>query len=85
MNRFALISIIVADENSVEPMNRLLHAYAPYIIGRMGLPQKEEGLSLVTVALKAPQEVTAALSGKLGQLAGLSIKTIFARAKKDER
>lgn len=82
MNRLALVSIIVEDEKSVEPMNRLLHAYAPFIIGRMGLPQKEEGLSLVTVALKAPQEVTAALSGRLGQLEGLSIKTVYARVKK---
>ena len=75
--RIALIGILVEEPDSVEQMNRLLHQYAPYIIGRMGIPYREKGLSLISVALDAPQPVISALSGKLGMLPGVSTKTLY--------
>ena len=75
--RIALIGILVEEPDSVEQMNRLLHQYAPYIIGRMGIPYREKGLSLISVALDAPQTVISALSGKLGMLPGVSTKTLY--------
>ena len=75
-NKVALIGIVVSEPDSVEQMNGILHQYAPYIIGRMGIPYKEAGVSLISVALDAPQDVISALSGKLGALAGVSAKTV---------
>lgn len=79
MNRIALIGIIVADGAGVEQLNALLHEYGPYIFGRMGVPYRQKGLSVISIAMDAPQQVIAALSGKLGMLPGISTKTIYAK------
>lgn len=75
--RVALIGIIVEDESSVAALNDLLHQYAPYIIGRMGVPYRARGVNIISVALDAPQDDISALSGKLGRLHGVSAKTQY--------
>ena len=75
--RVALIGIIVEDESSVASLNDLLHQYAPYIIGRMGVPYRPRGVNVISVALDAPQDAISALSGKLGRLEGVSAKTQY--------
>lgn len=78
-NRVALIGIIVEDMESVEELNAVLHEYAAYIIGRMGLPYRERNISIISVAVDAPQDVISALSGKLGMLAGISVKAVYSK------
>ena len=78
-NRIALVGIMVEDVDSVEELNRLLHQYGPYIIGRMGLPHRERGLSIISVVMDAPHDVISALSGKLGMLPGVQVKTVCSR------
>lgn len=75
--RVALIGIIVENESSVASLNDLLHQYAPYIIGRMGVPYRPRGVNIISVALDAPQDAISALSGKLGRLEGVSAKTQY--------
>ena len=75
-NKIALVSIIVFQESAVENVNALLHEYRMHIIGRMGIPRPERGLSLISVALDAPQDVINALTGKLGALSGVTAKTV---------
>ncbi len=75
--RVAVMGIIVENTQSVEPLNALLHEYARYIIGRMGVPYREKGISIVSVALDAPQDSISALSGKIGKLNGVSVKTAY--------
>lgn len=76
-SRIALIGIIVSNHESVEQVNALLSKYGSYIIGRMGLPYREKNLSIISVALDAPNNVISALSGKLGMLPGITAKTIY--------
>lgn len=75
--RVALVGMIVENEASVAALNDLLHQYAPYIIGRMGVPYRARGVNIISVALDAPQDAIAALSGKLGRLEGVSAKTQY--------
>ena len=75
--RVALISIIVEDETSVEPLNALLHECAAYIIGRMGIPYRAKNINVISIAIDAPQDTIAALSGKIGRLHGVSVKTAY--------
>ncbi len=75
--RVAVMGIIVENTDSVEALNALLHEYAPYIIGRMGVPYREKKINIVSVALDAPQDTISALSGKIGKLSGVSVKTAF--------
>lgn len=75
--RVAVMGIIVENTDAVEALNALLHEYAPYIIGRMGVPYREKKINIVSVALDAPQDTISALSGKIGKLTGVSVKTAF--------
>ena len=75
--RVAVISIIVREGDAVEKLNSLLHEASAYIIGRMGIPYREKGISVICVALDAPQNTISALSGNIGRLPGISTKTVY--------
>ena len=77
--RVALIGIIVENSDSVEKMNALLHEYGSWIIGRMGVPYRQKGISIISVVIDAPMDKISSLSGKLGMLDGVSTKTIYSR------
>lgn len=76
--RVAVIAIIVREGTQVAALNDLLHQYGPYIVGRMGVPYREKGVNIISVALDAPGDVISALSGKLGRLDGITAKTLYA-------
>lgn len=75
--RVAIIGVIVEDGGQVEKLNELLHEYGEYIIGRMGLPYRERGINIISIAIDAPQDIISALGGKLGRLPGVSSKTLY--------
>ena len=75
--RVAVISVIVEQEESIEKLNSLFHEARQYIIGRMGIPYKAKNISVISVAVDAPQDETNALTGKLGRIDGISTKTTF--------
>ena len=75
--RVAVMGIIVENLESVEALNSLLHEYGRYIIGRMGLPYKEKNINIVSIAIDAPQDTISALSGKIGKLDGVGVKTAY--------
>ena len=77
--RVAVMSIIVEDTSSIETLNNILHEYREYIIGRMGLPYRPKNINIISIALDAPQDVISALSGRVGNLAGVSVKTAFSK------
>ena len=76
--RVAVMAIIVREGTSVEALNGLLHQYGRYIIGRMGVPYRQRGVNVISVALDAPQDVISALSRKIGRLEGITAKTVYA-------
>ncbi len=81
--RVALIGIVVESRESIDRLNELLHEYGNFIIGRMGIPYTKKDISIISVAIDAPQDQISALSGKLGMLPGISTKTIYSRITDD--
>ena len=75
--RVAIIAIIVENNNSVERINAILHEYKDAIIGRMGIPYKAKGISIISIAVDASQDVINTLAGKIGRLDGVSAKTVY--------
>ncbi len=71
------MGIIVENPESVEALNALLHEYAQYIVGRMGVPYREKKINIMSVALDAPQDAISTLAGKIGKLNGVSVKTAY--------
>ena len=77
--RIALIGIIVEDTNAVENVNEILHNYGSYIIGRMGIPYREKQENIISIVIDAPNDVISSLSGKLGMIKGISVKTVYSK------
>ena len=76
--RVAVLAIIVKESASVAALNAFLHQYGDFIIGRMGIPYRQRGVNVISVAMDAPADVVSALSGKIGRLPGITAKTVYA-------
>ena len=77
--RVAFIGIIVENLDAAEMINSLLHEYNQYVIGRMGLPYREKGISIISVVVNAEADVISTLAGKLGMVRGVNVKTIYSK------
>ena len=75
--RVALIGIIVEKEEAAEELNGLLHSYGKYIIGRMGIPYRHKNINIISVAIDAPQDIISTVTGKIGKIDGISVKTAY--------
>lgn len=82
--RVAVMGIIIEDRDSAAALNHILHEYGDYIIGRMGIPYKEKKINILSVAVDAPQDVISAVTGKIGKLSGVSVKTAYSNVVTDE-
>ena len=76
--RVALIGIVVKDRQCIKMLNEILGEYGEYITGRMGIPHNKGDISLISVGIEASQDVINTLSGKIGQLQGVTSKVIYA-------
>ena len=79
-SRLAVVAIVVEEPDSVSALNELLHQHSAHIIGRMGIPCPARSVSLISIAMDAPGDAISALTGKLGRLKGVSVKTAYSKA-----
>ncbi len=82
--RVAVMAIIVEEMSSVEELNAVLHEFGEHIIGRMGIPYKQKGINIVSIAVDAAQDTISALAGKIGNIPGISVKTAYSNVVSDE-
>ena len=75
--RAAVIAIIVKDNESANEINALLHEYRDSVIGRMGIPYREKGINIISVAVDATQDTISSLAGKIGRIKGVTAKTVY--------
>lgn len=80
--RIALIGIIVEDMNVTDKLNSILHEYSQYMIGRMGIPYREKDVCIISVVIDATNDVISSLSGKLGMIPGINVKTMYSKTVK---
>ncbi len=77
--RVAIIGIIVEDSTAVSSLNALLHDYRDYIVGRMGIPYRQKNVDVISIVIDAPQDTISALSGKIGNIRGISAKAVYSK------
>ena len=82
--RVAVMGIIVENTETTMELNAILHDYGSYIIGRMGIPYRDKKINIISIAIDAPQDVISALSGKIGKLSGVSVKTAYSNVISNE-
>lgn len=80
-NRISVISIISEGRQSAEAINAILSSFGDYIVGRMGIPYRERGVSVICIVIDAPAEAVNTVTGKLGMLDGVTAKAIMSKNK----
>ncbi len=78
-SRIAIIGIIINNIDSSEEINRILHDHNQYIVGRMGIPYKERNLSVMSIVMDAPNDIIGAVTGKLGMIPDVNVKTVYSK------
>ena len=77
--KIAIVAVVIKNKESVEKVNAIFHTYGEFVIGRMGIPYRQKGVNLISIAIDAPQTVLNSLSGKLGMLDGVSSKVLITK------
>ncbi len=78
--RIGVVSIIVYEPDSAyQKLNEILHEFGSIIIGRLGLPYRERHLSIIALIVDGTTDEIGALTGKIGQLKSVTVKTSFAK------
>lgn len=73
----AVIAIILKDVKSSPEINAILHEYNDCIIGRMGIPYRQKGINIISIAVDADMDTINTLAGKIGRIEGVSAKTVY--------
>ncbi|HBC31011.1 MAG TPA: CopG family transcriptional regulator [Clostridiales bacterium] len=77
--RIGVVGIVIEDVSQVAVVNNILHEYSHIIIGRMGIPYRERGLNVISIIVDGTNDDIGALSGKLGKIKGLSVKSALSK------
>lgn len=77
--RIAVTAIVIDDQSAVQEVNTVLHEYSEIIIGRMGIPYRERGISVISVTLDADPDRISSLTGRLGKIKGVSAKAVISK------
>jgi putative iron-only hydrogenase system regulator len=77
LERFYIVNIIVEDrQNAYRQVNELLHDFADVIKLRVGYPVPDENMAIILLIVKTTNDVIGSMSGKLGQVKGVKVKTM---------
>lgn len=74
-NRVGVIAIVIEDLSSASKVNEILHSFANIIVGRMGIPYKEKGVSVISIIIDGTTDEISALTGKLGRISKVNVKS----------
>jgi putative iron-only hydrogenase system regulator len=77
--RLGIVGIVVENPDCVEKVNAVLHDYSGLIVGRMGLPYRERGVSVIALIVDGLNDDISAMTGKLGRVPGASVKSMIAK------
>ncbi len=77
-SRVAVIGIIIQDLDSASDLNEIIHEYRDIVLGRMGIPYRQKNINIMSIAVDAPATAISALTGKIGRLKGVTVKTAYA-------
>ncbi len=78
-NKIGVAAIIVEEPGSAASVNAVLHQYSGLIVGRLGIPYRERGLSVISVVLDGTTDSISALTGKLGKITGVTVKAAMSK------
>lgn len=84
MSRIGVIGIVVEDLSSANRINSILHDHNDIIIGRIGLPYKNRGISVISLIVDGNTDEIGSLTGKLGSIQGINVKSALTKKSYEE-
>ena len=79
--RLGVIAILIEDKTSVPSINTILSSFGELIYGRQGLPIRDKGIHVISLIVEGTTDEVGALTGKIGRLPGVQVKSILTRYK----
>ena len=77
--RIGVVCIVVEDLESAGQVNSILHDYSHIIVGRMGIPYRERGISVISLIVDGSTDEISAMTGKLGKVKSVSVKSAMTK------
>lgn len=77
--RIGVIGIVVEDLEQTSRINEALHQHAEIIVGRMGMPYKKKGISVISLIIDGSTDEIGSLTGKLGNIEGVNVKSALSK------
>jgi len=80
--RLGFVGVVVEDRRCAEDVNRILSQYGGMIRGRIGIPDQETGHAVIGLIVEGTNDQVGAMTGKLGNLSGVTVKSAMTAKKK---
>ncbi|MBO7689858.1 MAG: iron-only hydrogenase system regulator [Clostridia bacterium] len=80
--RMGFIGILVEDLSAADAVNDALSQHGKLIVGRMGIPYRDRGVSVISLVVDGTNDEVSALTGTLGRIPGISVKSMLEKVKK---
>lgn len=78
-NKIAVAAVIIEDLGSARSVNETLHKFNKLIVGRLGIPYRERGVSVISVVLDGTSDDISALTGQLGKIENVTVKAAMSK------
>lgn len=80
-SRLGVVSIVADTMEAPPKINDVLHQHAGLVVGRLGIPYRARGVAVIALAVDGTMEEISAMTGKLGKIPGVSVKTAISKQK----
>ncbi len=77
--RIGVVGIVIENKDNVQRLNGILSEFSDIIVGRMGIPYEQKGFSVISLIVDGTTDDIGALTGKIGSLHGITVKTAVSK------
>jgi len=77
--RIAVVGIIIEDIEKSMEVNEILHEFGNIIVGRIGIPYRDKGISVISIIIDGSVDDISAMTGRIGKLKGVSVKAAITK------
>ncbi len=81
--RIGAALILITDRSVTHRLNEILSTFSHIILGRQGVPLPSKGVSVITIIFEGTTDEVGALTGQLGRLYGVQVKSAMLKSKHD--
>lgn len=85
MERIGVIGIVVEDLSCISNVNTIISNYSDIIVGRLGIPYKEKGVSVISLVVDGTTDDIGSFTGKLGSIKGVNVKSALTKPLNNRR